>query len=193
MITECGSPSLCNARLGLLVLFTIAAADCGLCGALELIWQRRGIKQGNGERNPPAPASVYAGNGPAEGSGGAGRLEYQVRGSRSHAVSLSGAPPPLPPLPPLRAAARPHVNILTSQRPLPSSVPMAWAACYGCSRSDARPHGKPLQRQSLTLSRYNSTASRDPDRVALAYTEDTEWRNRAEFVKGREAVRQVCG
>lgn len=32
---------------------------------------------------------------------------------------------------------------------------------------------------------------RDPDRVALAYTEDTEWRNRAEFVKGREAVRQV--
>lgn len=29
--------------------------------------------------------------------------------------------------------------------------------------------------------------------MALAYTEDTEWRNRAEFVKGREAVRQVCG
>lgn len=29
--------------------------------------------------------------------------------------------------------------------------------------------------------------------MALAYTEDTEWRNRAEFVKGQEAVRQVCG
>ena len=30
--------------------------------------------------------------------------------------------------------------------------------------------------------------SRDPDRVALAYTEDTEWRNRSEFVHGRAAV-----
>jgi nuclear transport factor 2 (NTF2) superfamily protein len=29
---------------------------------------------------------------------------------------------------------------------------------------------------------------RDPARVALAYTEDTRWRNRAEFLQGREAV-----
>lgn len=28
--------------------------------------------------------------------------------------------------------------------------------------------------------------SRDPDRVALAYTLDTQWRNRAEFVHGRD-------
>lgn len=32
--------------------------------------------------------------------------------------------------------------------------------------------------------------SRDPDRVALVYTEDTRWRNRAEFPVGREAVRE---
>ena len=32
--------------------------------------------------------------------------------------------------------------------------------------------------------------SRDPERVALVYTEDTEWRNRAEFPKGREEVKQ---
>ena len=32
--------------------------------------------------------------------------------------------------------------------------------------------------------------SRDPDRVALVYTEDTLWRNRAEFPQGREQVRQ---
>ena len=32
--------------------------------------------------------------------------------------------------------------------------------------------------------------SRDPDRVVLVYTEDTRWRNRAEFPVGREAVRQ---
>ena len=30
--------------------------------------------------------------------------------------------------------------------------------------------------------------SRDPARVALAYTLDTRWRNRAEFVSGREQV-----
>lgn len=30
--------------------------------------------------------------------------------------------------------------------------------------------------------------SRDPHRVALAYTEDTEWRNRAEFLRGRDTV-----
>jgi nuclear transport factor 2 (NTF2) superfamily protein len=33
--------------------------------------------------------------------------------------------------------------------------------------------------------------SRDPQRVALVYTEDTRWRNRAEFAQGREQVRQL--
>jgi nuclear transport factor 2 (NTF2) superfamily protein len=32
--------------------------------------------------------------------------------------------------------------------------------------------------------------SRDPDRVVLAYTADTRWRNRAEFPVGRDAARQ---
>jgi len=31
--------------------------------------------------------------------------------------------------------------------------------------------------------------SRDPERVALAYTLDSEWRNRAEFFVGREAIK----
>ena len=30
--------------------------------------------------------------------------------------------------------------------------------------------------------------SRDPERVSLAYTEDTEWRNRSQFVNGRAQV-----
>jgi uncharacterized protein len=30
--------------------------------------------------------------------------------------------------------------------------------------------------------------SRDPEQVALAYTEDTCWRNRAEFINGRQQV-----
>lgn len=32
--------------------------------------------------------------------------------------------------------------------------------------------------------------SRDPDRVALAYTEDSAWRNRSEFIRGRDQIRQ---
>lgn len=31
--------------------------------------------------------------------------------------------------------------------------------------------------------------SRDPERIALAYSEDTQWRNRDEFFTGREAVK----
>ena len=31
--------------------------------------------------------------------------------------------------------------------------------------------------------------SRDPDRVSMAYTENSEWRNRTEFFTGREAIR----
>lgn len=31
--------------------------------------------------------------------------------------------------------------------------------------------------------------SRDPERVALAYTEDSDWRNRDEFLRGREALK----
>src|SRR3954464_11980832 len=32
--------------------------------------------------------------------------------------------------------------------------------------------------------------SRDPKRVALAYSEDSVWRNRGEFVTGRAAIRR---
>ena len=31
--------------------------------------------------------------------------------------------------------------------------------------------------------------TRDPDKVALAYTPDTKWRNRSEFLNGRDEVR----
>jgi nuclear transport factor 2 (NTF2) superfamily protein len=32
--------------------------------------------------------------------------------------------------------------------------------------------------------------TRDPERVAMAYTENSEWRNRAEFFTGREAIKE---
>jgi nuclear transport factor 2 (NTF2) superfamily protein len=31
--------------------------------------------------------------------------------------------------------------------------------------------------------------TRDPERVALAYTADSQWRNRSEFLRGREQIR----
>jgi nuclear transport factor 2 (NTF2) superfamily protein len=36
----------------------------------------------------------------------------------------------------------------------------------------------------------NAWNSRDPERVALAYSEDSRWRNRAEFFTGRPAIVQ---
>jgi nuclear transport factor 2 (NTF2) superfamily protein len=32
--------------------------------------------------------------------------------------------------------------------------------------------------------------TRDPEKVSLAYTVDTEWRNRTDFINGREEVKQ---
>ena len=36
----------------------------------------------------------------------------------------------------------------------------------------------------------NAWNTRDPDRVALAYTEDSDWRNRDQFFKGGDAIRE---
>ncbi|CAN5595249.1 nuclear transport factor 2 family protein [soil metagenome] len=35
----------------------------------------------------------------------------------------------------------------------------------------------------------NAWNSRDPERVVLAYTEDSAWRNRTEFINGREEIK----
>ncbi len=44
-----------------------------------------------------------------------------------------------------------------------------------------------LQKVQLAEDAWNS---KDPERVCLAYTINTEWRNRAEFINGREEVKQ---
>lgn len=36
----------------------------------------------------------------------------------------------------------------------------------------------------------NAWNSRDPQRVSMAYSEDSHWRNRAEVFQGRETIRQ---
>jgi len=44
-----------------------------------------------------------------------------------------------------------------------------------------------LQKVQMAEDAWNT---RDPEKVCLAYTIDTEWRNRTEFVTGREAVKE---
>lgn len=44
-----------------------------------------------------------------------------------------------------------------------------------------------LQKIQLAEDAWNS---QDPERVSLAYSPDTEWRNRSEFVNGRAAVKK---
>ncbi len=44
-----------------------------------------------------------------------------------------------------------------------------------------------LQKVQMAEDAWNS---RDPEKVARAYTIDTEWRNRTEFINGREAVKE---
>lgn len=58
---------------------------------------------------------------------------------------------------------------------------------------DARPPLPPFTLETATQKvrlAEDAWNSRDPDRVVMVYTEDTQWRNRAEFPVGREQVRQ---
>lgn len=57
---------------------------------------------------------------------------------------------------------------------------------------DARPPLPPFTLETATQKvrlAEDAWNSRDPDRVVMVYTEDTQWRNRAEFPVGREQVR----
>lgn len=55
----------------------------------------------------------------------------------------------------------------------------------------ARPPFPPFTLQSATQKvrlAEDAWNSRDPERVSLAYTEDSRWRNRSEFLVGRAAI-----
>ena len=57
--------------------------------------------------------------------------------------------------------------------------------------SDTRPPLPPFTFETATQKARlaeNAWNSRDPTRVALAYTEASQWRNRSEFFAGREAI-----
>jgi nuclear transport factor 2 (NTF2) superfamily protein len=52
-----------------------------------------------------------------------------------------------------------------------------------------RPPFTPESARAKVQAAEDAWNSRDPDRVVLAYTEDSEWRNRDEFINGREEIR----
>lgn len=57
--------------------------------------------------------------------------------------------------------------------------------------SDTRPPLPPFDRDSAIVkvrSAEDGWNSRDPERVSKAYTEDSHWRNRAEFITGRAQI-----
>ena len=57
--------------------------------------------------------------------------------------------------------------------------------------SDSRPPLPPFDESSArtkVLAAEAAWNSRDPERVSLAYTADSEWRNRDEFIQGRAAI-----
>jgi nuclear transport factor 2 (NTF2) superfamily protein len=59
--------------------------------------------------------------------------------------------------------------------------------------ADSRPPLPPFTAESASQKvrmAEDAWNTRDPDRVVLVYTEDTRWRNRAEFPVGREQVRE---
>ena len=59
------------------------------------------------------------------------------------------------------------------------------------SSPESRPPVPPFSRDSAVVkvrAAEDAWNSRDPQRVALAYTEDSLWRNRAEFLRGRPDI-----
>ena len=56
------------------------------------------------------------------------------------------------------------------------------------TRPPVPPFTEETARQKVKMAQ-DAWNTRDPERVALAYTEDSRWRNRDEFFEGREAIK----
>ena len=55
--------------------------------------------------------------------------------------------------------------------------------------TDIRPPFSEASARAKVQAAEDAWNTRDPERVALAYSEDSEWRTRAEFLSGRDAIR----
>jgi nuclear transport factor 2 (NTF2) superfamily protein len=58
------------------------------------------------------------------------------------------------------------------------------------SPTDIRPPFTAETAKAKVQAAENAWNTRDPERVALAYTEDSQWRNRSEFLQGRAAIKE---
>lgn len=59
------------------------------------------------------------------------------------------------------------------------------------TRNESRPPFPPFDRESATEKvrlAENGWNGRNPEKVSFAYTADSEWRNRSEFLKGRDEI-----
>jgi uncharacterized protein len=72
-------------------------------------------------------------------------------------------------------------------------VPVRWKSTWSSAMSsptDIRPPFTMETALAKVRAAEDAWNSRDPDRVARAYTEGSQWRNRGEFITGRAAIRE---
>ena len=62
-------------------------------------------------------------------------------------------------------------------------------ACAMDSRPPVPPFTEAAARQKVKAAE-DAWNTRDPERVVLAYSEDSQWRNRDEFLQGRDAIKE---
>ena len=56
--------------------------------------------------------------------------------------------------------------------------------------TDIRPPFSLETAQAKVRAAQDTWNTRDPERVSLAYTENSQWRNRAEFISGRDEIKE---
>eukprot|EP00898_Chlorokybus_atmophyticus_P004504 jgi/Chlat1/5054/Chrsp33S05059 len=80
------------------------------------------------------------------------------------------------------------------------SRPVLLQHCFAASamasapaETEAKPPRPPFNEETARIKvqlAEDAWNSRDPERVAQAYTEDSDWRNRTEFFRGRQAIKE---
>ena len=77
--------------------------------------------------------------------------------------------------------------------PTPEMAQKSYPALTMSTIANPRPPFPPFSAQSAAQKvriAEDAWNTRDPERVSLAYTQDSVWRNRSEFLSGREAIVQ---
>jgi uncharacterized protein len=85
----------------------------------------------------------------------------------------------------LRPIEKDQLLCLNHRTEMPERNPMSTAAVGTRPPLPPFTHESAIQKVRLAEDAWNT---RDPGRVALAYTLDSRWRNRSEFVNGREEI-----